>query len=262
MAPMSRVPEPMMRHGYLGTYPRNPFLQRRRISFWIWEWDWGPQPETPCGAHAGDPRFGCVPGWQGGYIESSGMTMGNVLSDPRFDGADTAEEWGTLGPTGQPYYYLGDGDPMTVDWMPGQFIYRTDSDPEEEAGMASWYLLAAYGSVRNPGKDWLHCWDATDTGNGFGTAPGAVECGPEGFSPQVLWEAEGAEVGAHPEGASFRGFRNVALSFEGEAWPWEDIVPTNADGFHDGLLLFYTSIPDHTSWQDIVAWRNLRLESE
>lgn len=188
----SPPPDRLLADGYISTYPRNPFTTGARLCSWT----------------SNDPRFGCLPDNALAGTHPSGEVVGNVLTDPNFASPDTGLVTGSLDPAGRPYYFLGDGDPTTQDWLPGQFIYRTHGEllrpgtgdcerfrpdavcPRHDpqfcgllvngshctSGPPDWFVysyfvLAGLSSKRSLGKDYLHCYDPTDGLNGFGSVP-------------------------------------------------------------------------------------------
>ncbi|MGH8104252.1 MAG: type II secretion system protein, partial [bacterium] len=135
--------DPLVLFGYLKQYPKNPFKLD------------GPKL---CELTKVDPRFGC---WraEGGEI-MSGTTMGNALTDPNWAHTDTGKKGLSH------YFFFGDGNPRTVDWIPGEFIYR--SFGTATTSMASspngtrlvwvnyYFVLGAYGSTGTEGQDLLN----------------------------------------------------------------------------------------------------------
>lgn len=149
--------DPLIRRGYLTTYPRNPFIKDGR---------------GLCATTQQDPRFGCSNA-NFPELQSSGTTMGNLLHDPNHPSSG----WHDLDLSGGPVtmqsvgnYMVGDGDPNTQDWVPGQFLYRSFNSRQtapfpsqltgtnaliESEGVADVYFLAVWGSIRTVGLDWL-----------------------------------------------------------------------------------------------------------
>ncbi|MCH7494011.1 hypothetical protein IIA16_04810 [bacterium] len=236
-------PDGLMQYGYMAAYPTNPFF-RQRSSLCAWT--------------AGDPRFGCVGEARGQWD----LTMGNALTDPNFPTPDTAADPGTLGPEGFPYYFLGDGDPRTSDWIPGTFLYRSIgklplADPREMFCSGDYphpscshgplperlvftYYLDGYGSMRSPGYDYLHCYDRHDPAGGFGSPPGDVRCDPEGYGPWALLSHEPV-LGTSDGGSDgvWAYIPNVAFHEVFDNDYGREIRPTNADGRADGLIFHW-----------------------
>lgn len=230
------VPDPLLRHGYLAEYPVNPFQP-----------GWAPV----CTWTGHDPRFGCMPP---GSEDGGGLLIGNALSDPDRPTPDTDPVPGTLAPDGFPYYFLGDGDPATRDWIPGTFAYRAHGPRDWQGGLCSaegpepWclsrrvhydhYFLAGYGSRINPGADWLHCVDVAAS-HPFSSTPVSAECGDDGLDPMMvlmneprLWD---------PLSTSYLdAYPNVVLSMPsgGTALMGARLERGNPDGFVDGLCTF------------------------
>ncbi len=245
------IPDALIGMGYIGTYPANPFLRHGSS---LCEWT------------AGDPRFGCL---GKASRQAEPLVMGNALSDPNFATPDTAANPGTLGPEGFPYYFLGDGDPTTNDWLPGTFIYRTLGEPqlseerrEQNCGQDPtrpycadgyyteprlyYHFLSAYGSWRTPGKDYLHCYDPHDPAGGFGSVPGGVRCEPEGFDPWVLLAHEPKYDTPDVDGDGDPDYIPNVTQAEASASLViaGGVYPSNPDGFADGLLVFFNAGSD------------------
>ena len=225
--PREQIPDPLLAEGFVDAYPENPFTM------------WQPV----CDLTSDDPRFGCLPGdgvraADGSGLEARGL-MSNTLSDPRVPASRA--------PAGHPYYYADDGDPYTQDYLPGQFIYRALVLPVEIPGgcppegcpqQAIGYILALYGSLRNDGRDWLHCLDAQGE---FGPIDQTPNC-----SPDDLWEAEASGLAAMGD----FGYADIVFR------PCPDTDPTDPrctggmttmhpDGSPDGLVIFYSSGADY-----------------
>lgn len=255
---INNLPEPMMRYGFLGVYPRNPFVKHG---------------QSTCALTTGDPRFGCVPDGGGGYIATSGTNMANILMDPNFQNPDTAVG-GSLGsqtPGGQPLYFIGDGDPNTQDFLPGNFLYRTFGESAGtnrqlcgtfavsnncgsglQANNYSYYFLSGYGSLRTAGKDYLHCWDPNDAAGGFGSLPevALLNCDASAghFSPGTLqanepvYGAGDVDGDGDPDEIPNVVFQEAASSLVVGG----SVGPSNADGQLDGLLIFFNAGSDQS----------------
>ena len=255
--PINNLPEPMMRYGFLGIYPRNPFVK---------------QGQSTCVLTAGDPRFGCVPDGLGGYIATSGDTMANILMDPNFQNPDTniGGNLGSQTPSGQPLYFIGDGNPNTQDFLPGNFIYRTFGESAGsvrqlcgtfgvslgscgvglQANVYSYYFLSGYGSIRTAGKDWLHCYDPADAAGGFGSLPevASQSCSGADFSPNVLQANEPVYGTGDVDGDGDPDeIPNVVFQESGASLVvGGGIGPSNGDGQLDGLIIFFNAGTDQS----------------
>ncbi|MBC8514261.1 type II secretion system protein [bacterium] len=174
--------DPLVRGDYLSQYPVNPFV---RIG------------GTLCGLANDDPRFGCmddhlVQGFgMGAPPVWSGTIMGNVSHDPNFPSSGWHELDGTSFTRQAPgTYFVGDGNPQTFDFLPGQFLYRSYSQgrrtpypqqsglfgsrKSESSALADGWVLGVWGSVRSTGKDLL-CSPMYQTNNcmpGLGSTAG------------------------------------------------------------------------------------------
>jgi len=241
--------EPMMRYGFLGTYPRNPFVKTGG---------------SKCQLSGGDPRFGCVPDGGNSWIATSGGNMANVLSDPNHQAPDLGQSgvFGTNDPGNNPYYFIGDGDPKSKDFLPGDFVYRTfgssAGDLRQWAGrntgggplMANVYesyVLAGYGSERSAGRDYLHCYDGGFAGgNGFASRPEDQAC--QAYDMTTISANEpGYGVGDLDGDGDADSIPNVVFA-EGQASlvVGGNYAPTNADGQTDGLLIYFASGVDQS----------------
>ena len=255
LAPMASLPEPMMKYGFIGTYPSNPFVK---------------QGQSNCDMTGGDPRFGCVPDNAGGYIASSGAQMANVLSDPNFatDDLTGGGSWSPIGaPSGSlPYYFVGDGNPQTRDFLPGNFIFRSfgtsSADVRQFAGYATGavmanayehYLLSGYGSQRTAGKDWLHCYDnGWNGGNGFESRPEDVgQACPSGSTSYDNWTIAQNEPTYGTGDIDGDQDPDTVPNFVFAEGPpgvvsVAEMAPTNSDGQLDGLLIFFSAGTDNS----------------
>ncbi|MHA2621745.1 MAG: type II secretion system protein [bacterium JZ-2024 1] len=168
-----QVLDPLIRHGYLARYPRNPFIKSN---------------SSLCVATRYDPRFNCIPppNYNPAGSNPPGKedvsTMANVLPDPNFANSGFADV-SRLGYNNRfRAYFVGDASPDTLDWIPGEFFYRSwrsrqplpwchpappvyppppagqenlnQPDCESEA-RAEFYVLGVYGSPRTAGQDLL-----------------------------------------------------------------------------------------------------------
>ncbi|MBC8514270.1 hypothetical protein H8D30_00210 [bacterium] len=240
--PKQLFPDPLLRQGYLDTYPSNPFLKRQKAAFWLWSWEVGAIPPTPCVQTGFDPRWGCLSPKGEGDPGREGVVMGNALSDPHVPGKDTDPSGGSLSPLGLPYYFLGDGNPATDDWIPGSFIYRAFLG-ELSLGRFSTmrtgldtYVLGVYGGVGTEGTDRLHCLDRD-----AGFEPWKGNCFPNGFDSFALWEGEPnrPQVISKKEDLEV-GFPQVVLATS-PAYSQTgmiNVLKGNPDGYPDGIILW------------------------
>lgn len=276
-----RVRDPLLRYGYLRTYPLNPFLtQKSRL----------------CPLANADPRFGCrsAPAPCSAVKPCGGDLIGNALSDPNFPGPDT--DGGTLSPNGKPcpgmttpncaWYFIGDDDPKTVDFIPGEFFYRTFSLSADlrrisairghappPAGSSDDYIMGGYGSVRTPGEDLLHCWSATGTTAGwsemtghmgaltyfYNPQPGFAKAddgcsrrGADAFASSSLWQNEPASGGKCTGSSGSPPVSNCLGGLDSElpnilftpaigGGPWLNVTVANHDGRPDGIVIWVAS---------------------
>jgi type II secretory pathway pseudopilin PulG len=266
------IKDPLIFFAYITGFPRNPFVKDGR---------------SLCLRTNLDPRFDCF--WPAGATTTTGGDiMGNVLSDPNMPGADinrasSATPAGSLSPvtiptgaavTIQPqitYYFIGDDNVDTVDWLPGQFAYRSfglEATLVRQIGIPTgttifqamaieYYIIMGYGAIRTSGKDYIHCVNPLrTTGSGvglnglpsnFGDLPRAQCYVPEGFEPaggtERLWENEPRYGGFTWGGATGRAILpNTALvPARGPVGGGLKIEATNADGRFDGVIVFFTA---------------------
>ena len=253
--PIINLQEPMMRYGFLGTYPRNPFV---KTGF------------SKCQLSSGDPRFGCMLDMSNPMAHqsdvNSGGVMANILSDPNWKGADASfhggGSLGTNDPRGRAYYFIGDGDPKSKDFLPGDFIYRSfgssagdlrqwqgrnTSGATLTANVYEAYVLAAYGSERSTGRDYLHCYDGGfGGGNGFSSRPENQACVSYDMADLSANEPTYG-VGDLDGDGDADSIPNVIFA-EGDASlvVGGNYAPTNADGQTDGLLIYFASGVDQS----------------
>ncbi|MGH8103272.1 MAG: hypothetical protein ACREJQ_01985, partial [bacterium] len=159
-----------------------------------------------------------------------------------------------------------DDDPKTIDWIPGEFLYRAHPMvggwAEGPWILIDSYLLGAYGSTHRPGLDLLHCGAMFNPTGGlrsgethFGPAPAGISAADpckvnrrDAFDPRALAREEPAiSVG-------LRGFRaitydpnylpNVVFRLRS---PNDTGIPPreydfgNPDGRPDGIIAVFTS---------------------
>jgi prepilin-type N-terminal cleavage/methylation domain-containing protein len=168
-----QVLDPLIRYGYLNSYPRNPFVRHN---------------SSLCVATRYDPRFNCIPPPNYNPSTSNPLgieeysTMGNVIPDPNFANSGFGDV-SRLGYNNRMRaYFVGDLSPDTSDWVPGEFFYRSwrsrkrfpwchagptvyPPDPEgqespnppdcETEALSEFYVLGVYGSLRTQGRDLL-----------------------------------------------------------------------------------------------------------
>lgn len=172
--PIEGVSDPLLRRGYIDSYPRNPFT-RNGISIHQVQVT-GPSPSSP-----DDPLRNGTDGDNGnnGYELGTRFgpyctTMGSVLADFRY------QEWifvdvDTGGYTPYPtdcdieydFFDMWEGN-RPLPYLPGQFFYKSigpiiavgdvnadkDGDPVIPTEVDQ-YMLGGYGSIRTKGKDIL-----------------------------------------------------------------------------------------------------------
>lgn len=150
--------DPLIRRGYLTTYPRNPFIKDGR---------------GLCQVAYHDPRFACHNDNMA-ELQTEGTVMGNVLQDPNhpssgFHDLDLSQVGGAPVMQTPGNYFVGDGDPKSQDFVPGQFMYRSYNTRArqpwasqivggtitESRELSDAYVLAAWGSIRTVGGDHL-----------------------------------------------------------------------------------------------------------
>ncbi|MHA2610094.1 MAG: type II secretion system protein [bacterium JZ-2024 1] len=242
--------DPLIRYGYLSSYPRNPFL---------------PSTDTYCETLRNDPRFGCSDFGQP-------STMGNVLPDPNFPsspigaiGVNPSQRMGMI-------YFTGDGNPQTLDWIPGMFIYRSwnsrqqtvncpgnppyqnPDDPDcESIAYGEYFILAAYGSFYSSGKDILCDQRDTEGLNCFDVPYGTP--GREWALPSKVmrdaWDPDmdgninsddcnGNGITGELEDCDMNTFGSRGLSF-GELSKRSRAVFGRPDGKPDGIIVVVSS---------------------
>ncbi len=262
--------DPLIFYGYQTSYHRNPFMK---------------DGSSLCIRTNLDPRFGCW--WRAGLPPrpQGGDLLGNILSDPNYPGRDTnncntqTSQCGTLSPlpsdnplaTGQQqviYYFMGDDNTQTVDWIPGEFAYRAYGVTPgiiRQLGTTGGimrpfsidhFLLAGYGSVRTVGKDVLHCWGTRNPNGGlnglpteFGTLSGTVvdrfgcRQNPNAFIPGSIWLNEPGYGGVSSQGTllGVAEIPNVAFVPAPGVARATDVSTPNQDGRYDGVVVYYSA---------------------
>jgi prepilin-type N-terminal cleavage/methylation domain-containing protein len=261
------IKDPLIFFAYIVGYPRNPFVKDGR---------------SLCLRTNLDPRFGCM--WPTGSTNVfGGDDMGNILSDPNMPGADinranAATPAGSLSPVTLPagatatlqpqvtYYFIGDDNNDSVDWLPGQFAYRSfglDATLVRQIGIPTgttvfqamvidYYVIMGYGSIRSNGKDYIHCVNTLTNGDGLGGKPSRFGRPPRApcnnvnnFNPagntEALWENEPRYGGFTWGGGTGLGVlpNTVFVFAKGPVGGGLKLEATNADGRFDGIILFY-----------------------
>lgn len=174
-----QILDPLIRYNYLSAYPGNPFVKFSN---------------SVCAAIGYDPRFNCIP--PPNYDPSGAnppgkedvSTMGNLLPDPNFANSGFADVSRLGYGNRRRFYFVGDANADTLDWIPGEFFYRswrsrrqapwcnttapgvggngqpapppagqeTPNPPDcETEARAEFYVLGVYGSPRTMGNDLL-----------------------------------------------------------------------------------------------------------
>ncbi|MGH8103218.1 MAG: hypothetical protein ACREJQ_01710, partial [bacterium] len=165
-----------------------------------------------------------------------GDLMGNIMSDPAYPGPDARNAAGTpfgsLSPTGTAcpnmtvancaWYFIGDDNSATVDFIPGSFFYRSYGTSTGiikgfyvapgllRPFINDHFLLGGYGSPRTAGKDVLHCWSSVPTTGGIRGNPPTNPTGQTFFDnprPGTVVTNDGCREAVRPLGAAFDGAR-------------------------------------------------------
>jgi prepilin-type N-terminal cleavage/methylation domain-containing protein len=226
------VHDPLILFGYFTSSPRNPFMKDAR---------------SLCLQTGIDPRFGCqsAPAPCSIVTPCGGDLMGNILSDPTYGLADNVAGslFGSLSPgpatpggvscTGMPaggrcaWYFIGDDDSATVDFIPGEFLYRSYGTstglikglPTPSGIIRPFvidhFMLGGYGSPRTAGRDILHCWSIVPTTNGIRNNPSTNPTGQTYFDnprPGTVIASDGCREAVRPNGAAF----NASLLWQNE----------------------------------------------
>jgi len=266
----ARPLEPLIWFGYQTSYHRNPFVVDGR---------------SLCVRTNVDPRFGC---WApaNSPVPAGGDVLGNILSDPNYPGRDyyncnpLAEQCGSLSPlpSDNPYgaqqqviyYFMGDDDTQTVDWIPGEFGYRAygvtpgiirqlgTTGGVMRPFAVDHFLLIGYGSVRTNGKDVLHCYGTLNPTGGLGNKPtyfdsiqnpgtndkfGCRQRGPTAFDPAIIWQNEPGYGGISSQGVNLNvaELPNVGFVPAPGIARATDISSPNLDGRYDGVVAYYSA---------------------
>ncbi len=268
--------DPLIWGGYLISYQRNAFMK---------------DPRSLCQRTNDDPRFGCMTGI---LDPALGQIVGNILSDPNFPGADDGLcptpatcTFGTEspGPPESPgafpkvqYYFIGDDYVQTIDFIPGQFIYRSygispgivrplnitpGTLPTQFAMSVDHYILGIYGSIRTAGKDVLHCatnqiitftqviCDPVVQANNrsrfrFDPLDNRAQCSPPAaFAPANLWIWEPRYGGMNQAGEILCELPNIAfVPAKGPVATSAEVSLPNPDGRADGIVLWFSAGTD------------------
>lgn len=215
------VHDPLLLFGYYVSSPRNPFMKDAR---------------SLCQQTNNDPRFGCqtAPAPCSAAVPCGGDLMGNILTDPAYNGPDNATgvtAFGTLSPAGTAcpnmpawagntcaWYFIGDDNSATVDFVPGEFLYRSYGTTTgiirgfyNPVGIlrpftVDHFILGGYGSPRTAGTDTLHCWSAVATTGGIPNNPPSNPTGQTYFDnprPGTAVTQDGCSPAFRPAGAAF-----------------------------------------------------------
>jgi len=208
--------------------------------------------------------------------------MGNILSDPNFPGPDNRsckklkeQRCGSLSPMpydnpfrASPqviYYFLGDDDPQTIDWIPGQFAYRSYSTIRSphlpQPLFIDHFILIAYGSIRTNGEDVLHCLGTMNPTGGLYGQPTYFDGVPEpeegkdphgckqrdygAFDPSYLWQNEPGYGGLSSSHTLLQvaELPNVIFRFSPASAKSIDIAGGNPDGRPDGVIAVIFGAP-------------------
>lgn len=170
--PIETVSDPLLRKGYIDSYPRNPFVRSGIAIHQV-------QENLPSSETRDDPLRN---GQEGdAYLENYGTrfgayctTMGNVLADPRyveFIWVDPAtgytEPEKTWANVQYDFWDMWIGN-KPLPYLPGQFFYKGagpivaigDDTAEDQPILPTeidQYMLGGYGGIRTKGKDILGC---------------------------------------------------------------------------------------------------------
>ncbi|MGH8103247.1 MAG: type II secretion system protein [bacterium] len=131
---LNRVLDPLIRYGYRDSYPRNPFITTS---------------QALCGPTANDPRFGCP------IQAESDSIMGNTMIDPNVpdSGFGPVTVIGYGGRINN-IFFAGDDQQGTIDWVPGEFFYRSWSSRRDRPYCANTAVAARFAAP------WPHTADA------------------------------------------------------------------------------------------------------
>jgi len=273
---MTNIYDPLVRYGYLDSYPANPFVTDGS----------GILEMTSCFEGLpgqGDPRFGF-----------DGTVMGNTLSDPRFPEADdtlggavdgiwgggiAGDWWSNPGHT----YQMGgwfdpEGEIQTTNFLPGQFFYRSGGDMLLDYGhiprtgdvaqdgfaisgyakgdarlivklpRTDRFMLGGYGSTGTTGMDILRIgdWDRHKGGYGFFDPNGELYWGGILYYQSIY---EPGEESDNP--IMFPEVMGGGTSDSWPTWPYRDSdtnewIYGSPDGSPDGVIFVVTDRGDWT----------------
>lgn len=288
---VATVHDPLLLFGYYVSTPRNPFMKDAR---------------SLCLQSNNDPRFGCqtapAPGCTAA-VPCGGDLMGNILSDPGYNGADNAASpavFGSLSPAGTQcpnmpgyagntcaWYFEGDDNAQTVDFIPGEFAYRSYGTTTGiirgfytatgilRPFVVDHYILGGYGSPRTAGTDVLHCWSNQSTTGGIPNNPqnvnptgltyfdnpkpgvpaasdGCTGRGKNAFDAGFLYANEPSYGGVCSGGALCAPVASelpniVMTPARGPVATGTDIAAPNPDGRTDGLIVWFTAGLDQST---------------
>jgi hypothetical protein len=161
-ADLSAVSDPLLREGYLKEYPQNPFIKSSAAVHDV-------QCNLPSSSRGDDPL-------RNAYDEGKELgtrfgpqcnLMGSVLADPRYAslGAGSAEDGHSWADIEYEFWDMWTGE-KPLPFLPGMFLYKSagkltaaqasasQSGPVRPAKIDC-YILAAYGSIYEKGKDIL-----------------------------------------------------------------------------------------------------------
>jgi len=199
-SPIEGVSDPLLRKGYIDSYPRNPFVRSGIAIHQV-------QENLPSAELDGaDPlRNGTPEGAQyGTRFGAHCDLMGSVLADPRYRrrdylgpppaGASIARTYADIE---YEFWDMWIGD-KPLPYLPGQFFYKgmgpmIESNPKPGQliipGEIDQYMLGAYGGMKTKGKDVLGEEPPGPSGS-QSTAPGSAPAA----EPVDIWRMTRSEV--------------------------------------------------------------------
>jgi hypothetical protein len=239
IASLELCSDPLLKAGYLDSYPRNPFVRSGYALHQV-------QSDLTSSIYGVDPlRNGTEEGRiRGTRFGADCTTMGSVLADPRTRGsgawADVEYEFWDMWVEDKP-----------KSWLPGMFFYKgigpevfigaeyketdTSSKPILPTEIDQ-YIMGVYGGIRTKGKDIL----GEEQPLKFLIA-GTEESIQE--DEKVIWPMTRSEVSDDPNDRSGCPFGNVRRVFPNS----EQQDYGNPNGIRDAIILVLTAGEDYSS---------------
>jgi prepilin-type N-terminal cleavage/methylation domain-containing protein len=266
--PIEGVSDPLLRKGYIDSYPRNPFVRSGIAIHQVQENL--PSSETRDDPLRNGPDGDAMQEGLGTRFGAYCTTMGSVLADPRFvewvwvdPGTGYTEPEHTWCNIQYDFWDMWIGN-KPLPYLPGQFFYKGvgpivavgDNDAEAEPILPTeidQYMLGGYGGIRTKGQDVLGeeqqivYFQRSRGGGGGGPTPIPPVDGPtpwesDGISStyQTIWPWTRSMVSSSPDDLGGSPFLPANIG-DGN----EQLSYGNRNGFRDAIILVLTAGSDN-----------------